>query len=140
MIHYTSQSPELLVLLVLYLRAQHDLYVDYHDGFIQLADWFELLREEPGGELHGGCPTMDGPDICGHCLYTYADTPGGRVREGCPVCQGDTPHKDRALHTIWSYKFCELLGVTPAYFDYHLALALTHLRNHRNFEKEGATS
>lgn len=127
-----STNDGLLVLLILYIRAQEPLYINYHEGFIDLADWLapENLREE------AQYPAEIGPDICCECLAEAPYAIGARVRRGCPTCQGKIPWKDKVLHTIWEYKFCEILNITNACFDYHLAHALQYISRYQPTVKE----
>jgi hypothetical protein len=116
----------LVTLLILYIRDQNGLYIDYQDGFIWLADW---LYPEDEANKRFAFPYDDAPDICSECLAIDGMTHGGRVREGCPACGGLLPYKDKLVHSIWKYRFCTILHINEAYFDFHFAYALEHIRN-----------
>lgn len=126
----TEINRGLLCLLILYVRNQEALYIDYHAGFITLAEWLYIDPLDEGHFMYkaGGYPNYPAPDICSHCLVTMPTIVGGRVREGCPSCQGNKQWRDRVLHTIWQYRFCEILRVTDAWFEFHLAYALEFIK------------
>lgn len=120
-------NPALLILLILYLRDQEELYVDYHDGFISLADW---LYVNDFVEVYR-FPIGYGPRICSRCSHEYEEVIGGQVLEdGCVICKGQVPYEKHSVRLIWKFRFCEILKMNHAYFDYHLAHALKFIKNH----------
>lgn len=134
-------NTDLLCLLILYVRSQDELYINYHEGFITLADWLypqDIEAVDVAPILLGGYPAELAPDICNACLAEQPETIGGRVRHYCPTCQGNIAWKDVVLHTIWEYRFCEILHVTAAYFDYHLAHALRYIKATTTKHKQSA--
>ncbi len=121
----TDINSSLLTLLILYVKDQEELYEHYHDGFIYLAEW--LYGDDPVKVY--SFPTGNALRICSACGWEHEEVVGGQVLEqGCAACQGQRPYKDRLLRLIWKFRFCEILRMNEAYFDYHLVWALRYVK------------